>query len=63
MIVNIRHLETGHDIPQYHCTFDDLRQTVFSEGENDVVIEVITSSLWDNSRELYTEDEFDYDGL
>ena len=55
--------ENGHVSPQYHCMFDDLFQTVFCEGENDVVVEEITSLSWDNARELHAEDEFDDDGV
>ena len=63
LVANIRHLKTGHVSPQFHCVFDDLFHTVFSTGENDPVTDAITNLLWDSSREVFAEDEYDEDGL
>ena len=62
LVANVRHLKTGHVSPQYHCVFDDLFQTVFSSDKNDAVVDAISNLLWDNSRELYVEQEFDANG-
>ena len=41
LVAQVRHLETGHVSPQHHIVFDDQFQTVFSEGEDDVVVDAI----------------------
>ena len=63
LVANIRHLGTGHVSPQYHCVFDDLFQTVFSDGDNQPVVDAICNNLWDNNREQYAEEEYDADGM
>jgi hypothetical protein len=63
LVANVRNLRTGYISPQFHCIFDDLFHTVFSDGENKAVTDAITESLWDNSREYFGEDEFDEDWI
>ena len=63
LVANVRHLTTGHVSPQYHCVFDDLFQTVFSDGGDQRVIDAICNTLWDNNREQYAEEEYDEDGM
>ncbi len=63
MCANIRHLKTGFVSPQYHCVFDDLFQTVYSNNDSEELVNAITNLLWENEREVYAEDEFDNDGM
>ena len=63
LVANVRHLKTGHVSPQYHCVFDDLFQTVFSDGGDQRVIDAICNTLWENNREQYAEEEYDEDGM
>ena len=62
LVANVRHLKTGFVSPQYHCVFDDLFQTVFSTGENDVVTDAICDQLWSQERECYVDEEVDENG-
>ncbi|KAL7460113.1 hypothetical protein ACHAXS_001398 [Conticribra weissflogii] len=41
LVANVCHLRTGFVSPQYHCVFDDLFQTVYSSGENDMLVDSI----------------------
>ena len=63
LVANIRHLSTGYVSPQYHCVFDDLFQTVYSDGENKAITDAICNLLWENNRDIYAEEEFDGDGI
>jgi hypothetical protein len=38
LVVNVRHLSTGHVSPQFHVVFDDLFETVVRNGDNNAVI-------------------------
>ena len=63
LIANIRHLGTGRISPQYHVVFDDLFQTVFSDGINDKVTDAICDHLFEESRDVYVEPEYNEDGV
>ncbi len=45
--------------PQYHVVFDDLFQTVFSPGNDGVLVDRICNELFEYNRDVYAEDEFD----
>ncbi len=59
LVANIRHLKTGFISPQYHVVFDDLFESVFSSGPNDVVVDAICEDLYRTSCEVYAIDEYD----
>ena len=63
LVANVRHLSTGHISPQFHLVFDDLFETVFHEGDNDVVIDAICNDLFEFNRDWYAEEEYDEDKL
>ena len=63
LVAQVRHLKTGHVSPQFHCVFDDLFTTVFGTGERNDFTESLEQGLWDTSRELFVEAEYDEDGL
>ena len=54
----MRNLMTTYVNPQCHADFDDLFQTVFSSGENDMIIDAIWNRFFENNCGLYAEDEF-----
>ncbi len=45
LVVNVPHLSTGYVSPQYHLVFDDLFETVFSTGNNTLIMIFATASL------------------
>jgi hypothetical protein len=49
LVANIRHLKTGFVSPQYHVVFDDLFETVFSSGAEDVLVNSICENLYGTS--------------
>ena len=59
LVANVRNLSTGFVSPQFHVVFDDLFQTVFSSGDNDVLVDRICNKLFEYNRDIYAEDEFD----
>ena len=63
LVANVRHLSTGHISPQFHLVFDDLFETVFCEGDNDVVIDAICNDLFEFNRDWYAKEEYDEDNL
>ena len=64
MVANILHLGTGFISPQYHCVFDNLFETVFGNQKlPGAVYDALCNLLWENSRDLYAEEEFDDDGM
>ena len=48
--------------PQFHVVFDDLFQTVFSSGKDDVLVDRICNELFRYNRDVYAEDKFDSAG-
>ena len=63
LVANVRHLTTGYVSPQYHCVFDDLFTTVYGVDKPNDVTDALEQMLWENSRDLYVEAEYDEDGL
>ena len=63
LVANVRHLSTGHISPQFHLVFDDLFETVFHEGDNDVVIDAICNDLFEFNQDWYAKEEYDKDKL
>ena len=59
----MRHLTTRYVRPQYHCVFDDLFTTVYGVDKPNEVTDALEQMLWENSRDLYVEAEYDEDGL
>ena len=59
LVANVQNLSTGFVSPQFHVVFDDLFQTVFSSGDNDVLVDRICNELFEYNRDIYAEDEFD----
>src|SRR6056300_431515 len=62
LVGNVRNLSTGFVSPQYHLVFDDLFETVFRQGDNDVVVDGICNELFDCNRDWYAEEELNEDG-
>lgn len=62
LVAKVRHLVTGHISPQYHVVFDDLFQTVFNDAQHDEVTDAICKELFEDSRDIYVEPEYDDDG-
>eukprot|EP00804_Cyclotella_cryptica_P031100 CCRYP_011717-RC/>CCRYP_011717-RC protein AED:0.72 eAED:0.31 QI:0/-1/0/1/-1/0/1/0/345 len=62
LVANVRNLSTGFVSPQFHVVFDDLFQTVFSSGNDDVLMDRICNELFEYNRDIYAEDECDSDG-
>jgi hypothetical protein len=44
LVANVRHLKTGYISPQYHVVFDDLFESVFISGPNNVVVDAINQA-------------------
>ena len=42
--------------------FDDIFQTIFSSGENDMVVYAICNHLLKSNQDVYAKDEFSVDG-
>jgi hypothetical protein len=63
LVANVCHLSTSYVSPQFHVIFDDLFETVVSNGDNDSLINSICDGLFERNRELYVKDEFDADGM
>eukprot|EP00804_Cyclotella_cryptica_P001119 CCRYP_008393-RA/>CCRYP_008393-RA protein AED:0.39 eAED:0.39 QI:0/0/0/1/0/0/2/0/218 len=59
LVANVRNLSTGFVSPQFHVVFDNLFQTVFSSGSDDVLVDRICDELFEYNRDVYAEDEFD----
>jgi len=62
LVARVRNLETCFVSPQYHVVFDDRFETVFSSGEDDEVIDRICQQLFEDSRDVYVEPEYNDDG-
>ena len=62
LVARVRNLETGFVSPQYHVVFDDRFETVFSSGEDDEVINALCEELFEDSRDVYAEPEYNLDG-
>ena len=58
LVANVCHLKTGYISPQYHVVFDNMFQTVFSLGDNNVAIDAISTDLWDSSHNWYAKHEY-----
>ncbi len=52
LVVNVRHLLTGHVSPQFHVVFDDLFETVVHNGDNDAINNSICGGLFERNQEL-----------
>ena len=62
LVANVRHLETGYVSPQYHVVFDDHFHMVLGDGKPNDFTNAVCNLLWNTSRDIYAEDEFDDDG-
>jgi hypothetical protein len=62
LVALIRNLDTGFVSPQYHVVFDDRFETVFSSGKDDEAIDRLCSELFEDSRDLYVEPEYNDEG-
>ena len=56
----IKHLKTGYDSPQYHVLLNNLFQTMFRKGEDNVVIDTICNILWGSNHHIYMDDQYIY---
>ena len=63
MVAMVRNLHTGFVSPQYHVVFDDCFQTVFHNGKSSEALDLICDELFASSRECYSEEEYDEDGV
>ena len=61
LVAHVRNLRTSYISPQFHVVFDDLFQTVFSLGYNNIVVDAICNQLFENNWDIYDEDEFSVD--
>ena len=61
LVANVRNLSISNVRPQFHVVFDDLFQTVFSFGKNDMVVDAICNKLFEHNQCVYAEDEFSVD--
>ncbi len=59
LVAMVIHLGTGYLSPQYHVVFDDLFETVFSSGSNNVLVDSICENLYGTICEIYANDEYD----
>ena len=59
LVANVQNLSTGFVSPQDHVVFDDMFQTVYSSGDNDVVVDEICNNLFEFNQDVFAEDEFD----
>ena len=62
IVALVRNLHTGYVSPQYHVVFDDNYDTIYVESKSDEELDDICQELFDNNRECYVEEEYDYDG-
>ena len=58
-MANVRHPRTGYISQQLHLVFDDLFETVISQGDDYSIIEAICSDIFDISQYWYAKEEFD----
>ena len=63
MVAMVRNLHTCFVSPQYHVVFDDCFQTVFHDGKSSEALDLICDELFASSRECYSEEEYDEDGI
>ena len=63
LVAYLHHLTTGYVSPQLHCVFDDLFTTMYGVDKPNDVTDALEQMLWENSRDLYVEAEYDEDGL
>ena len=63
LVATVRNLRTSYVSPQFHVVFDDFSQTVFSLGDNDVVVDAICNQLFESNWGVYAENEFGVDGI
>jgi hypothetical protein len=59
LVVNVRHMSTGHVFPQFHVAFDNLFETVIQNGDSNAVVNSICNGHFNRNCEVYVEDEFD----
>ena len=62
LVANVRNLRTGYVSPQFLVEFDDLFQTVFSLGDNNIVADTICKQLFGSNWNIYAKDVFSVDG-
>ena len=62
LVAMVRNLHTGHVSPQYHVVFDDKFETIFNMGAPEEQFDTLCNDLFENSRDWYTEEEYDGDG-
>ena len=63
LVAMVRNLHTGHVSPQYHVVFDDKFETIFNNGMPDEKFDELCNDLFETSRDWYTEEEYDSDGV
>ena len=56
LVTNVCNLTTGFASHQYYVVFDDLFQTVFSSGYDDVLADIIYNNLIEYNWDVYAED-------
>jgi hypothetical protein len=62
LVATVHHLTTGFVSPQFHVVFDDPFNTVYGDGEGNLITDAICNLLWENNQELYAEDKYGPDG-
>ncbi len=63
-MTNVQHLSTNFSSHQFHVVFDDLFETVNSNGVDEPIIESIWQDLFRlTNRELSAEDELNEAGI
>ena len=60
--MNVSNLKTNYVCPQFHIICDGLFQTIFSLGDNDMVVDAIFNQLFESNEDVYAEDEISVDG-
>ena len=58
MVANFRNLSIGYVCSHFHIILDELFQTVFCSGEDDIMVDVGFNQLFENNQDVYTKDEF-----
>ena len=59
LIANVRHINNGHISPQYQVVFENLFETVYITGENDLKVNAVCNNLFDQKHYWYVLEEYD----